>query len=915
MGNTLSAQVKITGKVTDVENGNPIAGATVLVKDNTKGVTTDVDGIFFVPAQKNTRYTLQISFVGYKTKEITDVEVLDETPAPIIITLERTSQQLQGVVVRSTSARKETAASLYAFQKINAAISDGISAEVIRKSPDRNTGDVLKRVSGTSIQDNKFVIIRGLSERYNVSMLNNAVLPSTEADKKAFSFDIIPSSVVDNIIIYKSPTADLPGDFVGGAVKVVTKDFPAKTLSELSLSLGYNTLTTGKEFYKPTSTGKYDALGFLDDSRQIPGPYYRHMSDFISQSDDFKQAITKMFNTSFGYTTTNKSLPSVSLSYTGGTTKIFQSNNKLGYIYSINYGTGRTLYTRERTQFDITKREIYDYNNNNYEEKNNVTALLNLSYAYRKSKVALKNLFNNNFSRIISLRQGANFENENGTFYIKGVNNEINQTGLFNSVLEGIHKLEKQWDVDWNGSFSYAYKNQPDQRILNFVSTQQSEGYYLKLSNQNSPEIKNAGRIYSFLNEYIYGLSANAAKQFDWFGQTHKLKFGTLNNYRDRAVEADALGYAGLTSNGVTITESTSATFTNIFSQANIDQYGLTVANLPTLSTNYTGNAMLNAGYAMLDNKFNDKLKLTWGARFERYHQELITKGKATKTYDNNDILPSLLLTYGLNTQTNLRLAASQAVNRPEFRELAPYRTYDYDNEWLIQGNEALERSRITNADLRYEWFPASGEIVSASVFYKYFDKPIEQVNQGNDVLSYSNADNAVTYGAEVEIRKRLGFITNSDFLDHLTFYANGSYLHGEVKFDGTKINNPLQGLSPYLINGGLNYTADNDNFSVNVLYNRIGPRLKFRSAANGALNIYEKPRDLVDFQISKKFLKSEKLEAKLTASDILAQPFIWYSKYDSNTSNINYNNEEDKIIQKSRYGTNISLSLRYKFN
>jgi outer membrane receptor for ferrienterochelin and colicin len=132
--------------------------------------------------------------------------------------LQKSNVQLSDVVVR-TSARRESTASLYTVQKNSSAISDAISAEVIKKSPDRTTSEVLRRVSGTSIQDNKFVIIRGLSERYNTSLLNNSVLPSTEPDKKAFSFDIIPSSLIDNITIYKSPTPDLPGDFAGGRSK------------------------------------------------------------------------------------------------------------------------------------------------------------------------------------------------------------------------------------------------------------------------------------------------------------------------------------------------------------------------------------------------------------------------------------------------------------------------------------------------------------------------------------------------------------------------------------------------------------------------------------------------------------------------------------------------------------------------
>jgi TonB-dependent receptor len=904
---------KVSGKITDSESGSPIVGASIVVSASGKGVNSDVEGGFFLSLEKGKKYTITITSVGYNQKQLTDFEITDTDVPSLNVSLDRAAKQLEGAIVRTT-AKKAAQASIYAAQKNSSSISDGISAEIIRKSPDKNTGEVLKRVSGASVQDNKFVIIRGLSERYNVSMLNNSVLPSTEADKKAFAFDIIPSSVVDNLVIYKSATPDLPGDFSGGAIKVLTKDYPAKSLGELSVSISYNSLTTGKNFYKSYPDGSLDAVGFFDNSRLMPGPYYRNKSSFISKSDEFKTAVTKLFPNTYGYTPANQSLPSISVSYTGGNTALLSKGHKLGYIYSIGYGNGRSVSERERDEFDITRQQRYAYNTSNYDEKNNLSALLNLTYSYGKSKISLKNLFNNNFVKTTGIRNGANYENSTtDPFYIKSSNSEASGTGLINSVLEGVHKLGNTWNVDWNGSFGYTYKNQPDQRILSFRSPDGVNGnYYLKLNNQNSPEISNAGRVYSFLGEYIYGVSANVTKQFNWLGQAQKLKIGTMNYYRNRTVEVDALGYSSLGFTGVQINETKQTTYNTIFSPANIDQYKLTVANIGTASTDYDANALLNAGYVMLDNKFSDKIKLTWGARIEKYKQELTAKGKNKKTYDNTDILPSLLLTYSLNNKTNIRLAGSEAVNRPEFRELADYRVYDYDNNYIIIGNPNLERSKNTNADLRYELFPAAGEIISASVFYKYFDKPIEQTNQGNDILSYQNADHATVYGAEIEIRKKLDFF-GGNFFDRVTFYTNAAYIKGKVQFNGVTINSPMQGQSPYLINGGLTYAAPSDAFSVNVLYNRIGPRLRFRSQIGGALNIFEKPRDVVDFQVSKKILKN-KMELKLTVSDILANPFTWYYKYDANASNINYKGSEDKIITSNKFGTTAALSLRYNF-
>ena len=204
-------------------------------------------------------------------------------------------------------------------------------------------------------------------------------------------------------------------------------------------------------------------------------------------------------------------------------------------------------------------------------------------------------------------------------------------------------------------------------------------------------------------------------------------------------------------------------------------------------------------------------------------------------------------------------------MNRPEFRELADYRVYDYNNEIILLGNPNLERCKNTNADLRYEWFPAAGEIISASLFYKYFTNPIEQVNEGNNIFSWANATNAKTYGAEMEIRKKLSFI-GSGFFNHLTLYANAAYIKGSVQFDTTSYNSPMQGQSPYVINAGLFYTSTDDNFSFNVLYNRVGSRLRYRAILGATRDIFEKPRDVIDLQVSKKFLDN-RLETKLTVA------------------------------------------------
>jgi hypothetical protein len=913
---TVHAQnAKLAGKVTDAQTGTPLVGATILY-GSSKGVNTDVEGNFFIPVEKGKNYEISVTSVGYQQKVLNDVQVSDDAPL-LAITLERATAQLSTVVVTSSGARRESISSLYSAQKNSSSISDGISAEVIRKSPDRNTGDVLKRVSGASVQDNKFVVIRGLSERYNVSLLNNSVLPSTEPDRKAFSFDIIPSSLIDNLVIFKSATPDLPGDFSGGAIKISTKDYPARKVSEVSFSAGYNSLTTFKNFYKGFDEGKYDALGIFDNkSRLIPAPYYkRRGGDFLNADPVFKRDVTKMFPNTFGYEPAVKSMPNFSFSYTGGNTAIIGSN-KLGYIFSVGYGIGRRVVNRERNEPDFFNPDLllYTYNTTSYDMRNNLSALANVTYSYGRSKISWKNLFNNDFSKSVAIRNGRNEVNTPSIFYYRSANSEAMNNGLYNSVVEGLHKVGKGLTLDWAGSYGLTYRNQPDQRILTFVTDDQNPtDFKLRVGTQNSPEIRNAGRVYSYLLENIYGANLNATKEFDWLGQVQKLKIGTSNYIRNRDVVVEALGYG--TQNPISnplISDPKGMSFSTILRPEIIDQYNLILAGIPTNSTDYNGQVFYNAGYLMLDNKFSDRVKFTWGARVEKFRQELTAKNQNSVLRDNTDVLPSFILTYALSKKSNLRLAGSQAVNRPEFRELADYSVYDYENFITVRGNPNLVRSKNNNADLRYEWFPSGGEIVSGSVFYKHFKNPIEQINQGNDVFSFANAENASAIGVEVEIRKKLDFI-NNDFFSRLTAYTNAAFIKGAVKFGEISSDNPLQGQSPYLINAGLSYSTANDGFSINALYNKIGPRLRARAPLGASLNVYEKPRDVLDVQVSKKLLHN-RLEAKLSISDIFAQSFVWYYKYEPNPSNINYDKKTDRVMNSFNLGTTTTLSLRYNF-
>ena len=288
-----TAQVgQLEGKLTDAQTGVTISGVSVEINGASSGVASNVDGSFILTLAAGKKYSLKFSSVGYQSKLLDDVEVTPNKTTRLDLVLNRLSKMEEAVVVRS-SARKETAAALISYQKNSSVVAQVISAESIKRSPDKNTSEVLKRVPGTSIQEGKYLVVRGLADRYNQAMLNGILLSSTEPDRKTFSFDIIPSSMIDNIIINKAFIPELPGEWAGGLVQVNTRDVPARNFFNIQVGTGFNTNTIGKDFYTYQGSST-DWLGYDNGTRGLPGDF-PGKSDFATLSEAQKAALGASF--------------------------------------------------------------------------------------------------------------------------------------------------------------------------------------------------------------------------------------------------------------------------------------------------------------------------------------------------------------------------------------------------------------------------------------------------------------------------------------------------------------------------------------------------------------------------------------------------------------------------------------------
>lgn len=913
---------KIEGKVTDSKSGNILSGVSVTTTVSEKGAATNVDGGFVLTLNAGT-YTIRLTSVGYKIKEIEGVEVKAGTVVNLDVLLESAAKTETEVVVRS-SRRLESTIALISYQKNTSTVAQVVSAESIRRSPDKNTGEVLKRVSGTSIQDGKYLVVRGLADRYNQSMLNGILLSSTEPDRKTFSFDIFPASTIDNIIINKAFLPELPGEWAGGLIQVNTKDVPASDFFTIQIGTGFNTQTAGNSFYKYKG-GKTDFLGFDDGTRSLPSDLPLK-SAFNELDQTQKTAFGKEFKNEWATSNNSNFLPATnqSLQIGGGLTRKLGSNNKLGAVLGLNYNRSIRRTEFENRIFSISNNIAslnFDYFNNKYSQDVLLGALGNITVQLgNNNKISFKNILNVNTTDYTTLRIGKDFESNS----IVGDNIKASELAFkantfFNTQISGDHNFPAyKAKLHWYGSFNILDQYIPDQRRIQYNQddpTNANSPYSLLISSSKTSQ-KSGSRYYGFLNDYIYTAGADASKTFTVKNLAQAIKGGYFFQVKDRLFDSRPFSIY-LPSDNPTLKHLPADI---VFSPEN---FGTGFDNKFAFNEiydtryRYIANSILNAGFVQFDNQFSNKLRFVWGLRVENFDQLIGSTNKSDSRYVYNvvtDFLPGANLTYKLNDKTNIRMSGSQTVVRPEFRELSGFAFYDFDLGATVTGSPTLQRTKITNGDLRYEFYPNAGELFTLGVFYKYFQKPIElffnQTGAGSSsTFNYINAENAKSYGAEFEFRKKLDFAHS---LKNFTVQGNLSYIYNRV----AGLNRPMQGQSPYLINLGLQYDVEKMGLNTTLLFNQIGRRIYYvgSTSSNGTINndsyppVWEAPRALLDLQIAKKILKS-KGELKLNISDLLNQTAKYYHDLNDNKK---FDNSTDALAIKRKYGTNISLSFGY---
>ncbi|MCX6331121.1 MAG: TonB-dependent receptor [Bacteroidetes bacterium] len=898
-------KAKLSGKVTSARNESLI-GVTITLKSDRSQVTkTDVEGRYSFNIDVNKKYSVALSYVGFKAKTIENINATQSgEEVTLDILLEESGAKLADVTVSAnrSSNKGATDNALISYQKNTNTVASVISAESIRRSPDRNTAEILKRTTGTSIQEGKYIIVRGLADRYNQAMLNGILLTSTEPDRKTFSFDLFPAQIIDNIIINKAFVPELPGEWAGGLIQVNTKDIPTKNFLNIQIATTYNTQSTGKDFFKDKG-GKTDWYGIDDGTRSLPTGYTTK-SNFDTSNIAFKTSLGKTMSNHW-VPVKSVASPNYSFQLNGGFASTLWGK-KIGGMIGINFAENQKIQDNLNQQNTLEANKfstIYKYDDKKYITDINMGAIAGFSiYLNPLNKISYKAIVNVKSNNSFTQRYGNEYSRGD---LMKGNEFTFAQNTFFTNQLNGEHSLNSKLKLNWYGAFNVLDSYSPDQRRLLYTkSATGSDPYVLNISNSLSQQ--SGSRIFQSLNDYIYTGGGDLTYKL----KQSTIKAGYLIQVKDRIYDAalfanflprDNPALRALPADVVFAPEN--------FGNGTDNMFGFDA--IKGRNFRYMANTILNAGYLQFDNKVSEKIRMVWGLRVENFDQ-LVGSVKVwdpRHTYSKvTDYLPGVNTTIKLNQNSNLRITASQTVIRPELRELSFLNIFDFELNASVQGNPSLKRTKITNTDIRYELYPGSGEVFTAGVFYKNFENAIEQIfsegSGGASTFSYQNAKNAITYGIELEARKKL----NKFF----TFQANASLINSKIKDENLKLERQLQGQSPYLVNVGLLYDVVDKGFNATLLFNQIGERIYLvgdMQAGSASPDIYEAPRSLVDFQMSKKIMKN-KAEIKFTASDILNQEQIFYQNLNANTPK--YEKGVDVIRFSRKFGTSFGISFNY---
>lgn len=914
---------RIHGMVNDQSTGEELVGASIFLLGTTTGASTNLDGRYEIRNIPPGTYTLVARYISYKEQQFHDIRLQAGQVLEIDIELESDAFLMEGVTVVARRTTGTDIAMLSAVRSSEMVVS-GISSQQIRRSQDSDAAQVVKRVPGVTLVGNRFINIRGLSERYNAVLLHDVYAPSMEADVRSFSFDIIPSGLIDQVMIYKSPSPELPGDFAGGVVKIYTKGIPDENNISVSYSASAIDGVSFTEFYRAPQEN-WHWTGFNNGKYDLPDDFPKDLRQIITDQDAIDAAGRSLQNAWVA-----DEIPLLwNHSASVNISRRFElSNNQyLGSITSISYSNSKQQYDVERKDFNsfdfIEDRSslIYNFNDFRNVENTRLGIIQNFAYAINPNNIIeFKNLFNQISQSEYIHRTGPNYD-----FNFNANNHSFYQIyrGIYAGQLTGNHTISENSKLDWVAGVGFSFRDEPDYRRFRsdldtvtgqstlYVPFGAAAAYFL-------------GRYYSEMRENNYTLSTNYAYTFDNFpGFKPMMNIGLFGEYKDRFFESRNIGYVRASLLGFD-SGLLDVSIDSLFHPGNINgSKGIMIDEQSNPSDSYSATNLNMAGYVSVLLPITNRINISGGLRIEHNTQTL---SSFTLTNDpievNNPILnllPSVNISYTLSEDMLIRAAYGKTLNRPEFRELAPFGFYDFNFNLVRKGSDTIQIATAHNFDLRWEYYPSGNEVINVGVFYKRFIDPIETSfvpgggSGGIKTFTYANAEGAISLGMEAEVRKSLRGLVRSGFVDKFSILFNAALIYSEVELGDAGLGQSVDsramfGQSPYIVNAGLYFHDPKNMWHINILYNVIGRRI-YVVGYDDYPDIYEMPRNLLDLTVTKNF--GNRLELKLGVSNILSEPVLLLQ--DANADGV-FDRENDQRIQYYIDPRSFSIGLSYKF-
>lgn len=893
------------------------------------GAQSDFDGNFLIQNIKPGTYNFKISYVGYKEIMLSDIIVTaGETTDLGTINISVDEEVPVIEIVGQAATNTETAVIQEVRQQEQ--VVSGISSEQITKSQDRDAAQVVSRIAGVTIVDNSFILVRGLNRRYNGIMLNGVMAPSSEIDSRAFALDLIPSNMIDRLLVFKSGHDELPGDMTGSLVKVYTKSIVTEKFTNVTGSLSFRPGTTFTS-RQSQSVGGTEIFGF-NKARALPASLPASLtSPDVIYNPAAQVNAAKSLDNDWGMT--NKTvMPDGRLGYNMGRF-FYLKSIRVSNITSLSYSRTTQYYKADRSRhLYITPTEynpLFDYTDEVLQKTTRIGALWNWNFLINSSnKIEFRNLFNQTGLNQTVVREGTNKKGGSSPDAWLSVRDRAlyyQERGIYSGQLSGTHDLtNNRTTIDWTTGYSYIYRNEPSYRRGGSQARYGTDDPQLVVIPGNATD-NDAATYESKLKENTVAATANVEHMLvglkdsvNNFGL--KLRAGFYAEKRSRKFESRWMSF--IKQNPGTFDNSIGEQpIETIFDPGNMAYGTGFILSEGTDGTNkYDASNALLAGYVGTGLYFNEKTVINAGLRAEHNTQKINTKNQSGADLNVNNpvlnILPSIGMNYNFTKKMQVRASYATTINRPEFREIAPFGFYDFENSWKINGNPNLKNSVSQNVDVRWELYPSADQAITLGAFYKDITNPIEFYVQpigGQDQnFYYANAPKATCYGLELEVRKTLTFLAPSSALaKRFTVVLNGSLIKSEVNLNSTvggqASTRPMQGQSPYVINAALYYANPDKMLQANIVYNVFGNRL-FGVGDQSFATIYEMNRNTLDFTLTKGI--TQRLEMKLGIQDILNAKYRLVED-----ANRNFKVDKgDQTISTYRKGTYFTLGASYKF-